>query len=248
MFDPRHPSFKARLSDGDCLGAVWLALGSAVLAEMAAREHPDAIVLDSQHGLWHRRELEAAIGLVPSRIPVLVRVEDNTMTVIGSALDAGAEGVIVPLVESAEQAAQAIASVRYPPRGRRSGGGVRPLHDFGCYLRGADALATVVMIETLAGVEQATAIAATEGVDMVFIGTGDLALSLGVGPADVAYADALAAVRRACAAADVPCGIFTNSLETAHARRHEGYRMVVIASDVDVVGRGFAAAASGFRS
>jgi 2-dehydro-3-deoxyglucarate aldolase/4-hydroxy-2-oxoheptanedioate aldolase len=209
MFDPRHPSFKARLSDGDCLGAVWLALGSAVLAEMAAREHPDAIVLDSQHGLWHRRELEAAIGLVPSRIPVLVRVEDNTMTVIGSALDAGAEGVIVPLVESAEQAAQAIASVRYPPRGRRSGGGVRPLHDFGCYLRGADALATVVMIETLAGVEQATAIAATEGVDMVFIGTGDLALSLGVGPADVAYADALAAVRRACAAADLAGGIVT---------------------------------------
>lgn len=232
---------------GGCLGVSWLALGSAAVVELAVRARPDAIVLDQQHGLWERRELEAAIGLVPSDIPVLVRVAENTAQAIGTALDAGAEGVIVPLIESAEAAAQALRSSRYPPRGNRSGGGVRPLQDFPGYLAGAHAIATILMIETRAGVEQAAPIAATEGVDMVFIGSGDLALSLGVAPDQPEYAAACAGVRRASEAAGVPCGIFTGSVDGARQRRDEGYRMVVVATDIDLVAQGFTAASDAFR-
>jgi 2-keto-3-deoxy-L-rhamnonate aldolase RhmA len=245
-FDPRHPTFKNRLDAGGCLGVAWLVLGSAAIAELAARARPDAIVLDQQHGLWERRELEAAIGLVPSDIPVLVRVAENSPLAIGTALDAGAEGVIVPLVESAQAAAQALRSSRYPPRGERSAGGVRPLQDFPGYLAGADAIATILMIETRAGLQQADAIAATEGVDMVFIGTGDLALSLGVTAALAEHAQACNAIRRASEAAGVPCGIFTGSMEGARLRRDEGYRMVVVATDIDLAAQGFAAASKGF--
>ena len=247
MFDPRHPTFKQRVAAGGCLGIYWLALGSAALAELAAAARPDAIVLDQQHGLWERRELEAAIGLVASQIPVLVRVAENSPLAIGTALDAGAEGVIVPLIETAEEAAQALRSSRYPPRGNRSGGGVRPLRNFSGYLAGADAIATILMIETRAGVAQAARIAATQGVDMLFIGSGDLALSLSAEPAEPEYTAACAAIRRAGDAAGVPCGIFTGSLAVARQRRDEGYRMVVVANDIDLVGQGFSAASDGFR-
>jgi 2-keto-3-deoxy-L-rhamnonate aldolase RhmA len=247
MFDPQRPTLKKRLAAGECLGVAWLSLGSAALAELAARARPDAIVLDQQHGLWERRELEAAIGLVPSEIPVLVRVAENSATAIGTALDAGAEGVIVPLIESAEAAAQALRFSRYPPLGTRSGGGVRPLVDFAGYAAGASSIATLLMIETRAGLAAASAIAAAEGLDMVFIGPGDLALSLEVAPTHAEHAEACSAIRRASEAVGVPCGIYTGSAEAATARRAEGFRMVVVASDLDLAVRGFAQACAGFR-
>lgn len=246
VFDPRRPTLKARLARESCLGVAWFALGSAALVEIALQSRPDAIVIDQQHGLWERREIEAAIGLAPSDVPVLVRVAENSVLAIGSALDAGAEGVIVPLIESAEAAAQAIAFCRYPPRGIRSAGGVRPLRDFAAYVEGAASIATILMIETRAGLAQAAAIAAVEGVDMVFIGAGDLALSLGVAPAAPEHAAACAVIRDASAASGVPCGIFTASAPAAVARRAEGYRMVVTATDLGVLTHGFTNAIADF--
>jgi 2-keto-3-deoxy-L-rhamnonate aldolase RhmA len=248
MFDPRRPTLKKRLSAGDCLGVAWLSLGSAAVAELAARARPDAIVLDEQHGLWERREMEAAIGLVPSDIPVLVRVAESSARAIGTALDAGAEGVIVPLIESAEAAAQALRFSRYPPLGTRSGGGVRPLVDFAGYAAGASSIATLLMIETRAGLAAASAIAAAEGLDMIFIGPGDLALSLGVAPTQTEHAAACNAIRRTSEAAGVPCGIYTGSADAAAARCAEGFRMVVIASDIDLALHGFAKASADFRA
>lgn len=248
MFDPHHPTLKARIARGDCLGAVWLSLGSAAIVELAARARPDAIVLDLQHGLWERREMEAAIGVVPSDIPVLVRVAENSAIAIGGALDAGAEGVIVPLIENAHDAELALRHSRFPPLGQRSAGGVRPLQDFAAYLAGAPSLVTMLMIETAAGLAQADAIAKTEGLDMVFIGGGDLALSLGVSPADAMHAQACEAIRSAALAVRVPCGIFTSSADAAASRRAQGYSMVVVATDGDLIARGFRAACDGFRA
>jgi 2-keto-3-deoxy-L-rhamnonate aldolase RhmA len=248
MFDPQHPTLKARLAARGCLGVAWLSLGSAAIVEIAARARPDAIVLDQQHGLWERRELEAAIGCVPSEIPVLVRVAENSAAAIGGALDAGAEGVIVPLIESAREAAQALRHSRYPPLGLRSAGGVRPLHDFAGYVAGAHAIVTILMVETAAGLAQAGAIAASQGLDMIFIGGGDLALSLGVAQDDARHAQACTAILRASEAVGVPCGIYTGSAEAAARRRAEGFAMVVVASDGDVLARGFSAACSSFRA
>ena len=95
---------------------------------------PDAIVIDAQHGLWDRKSLEDTLGIVSSAAPVLVRVAENSLAAIGQALDAGAEGVIVPLIETDHEAAAAVAASRFPPEGARSGGGVRPLGgNFGSY-------------------------------------------------------------------------------------------------------------------
>jgi 2-dehydro-3-deoxyglucarate aldolase/4-hydroxy-2-oxoheptanedioate aldolase len=249
MFDPARASLRYRIDSGRCLGVAWLALGSAALVEIAARTRPDAIVVDLQHGLFERRELEAAIGLVPPEIPVIARTAENTPFAIGMALDAGAEAVMVPLVETAKEARRAVLAAKYPPAGNRSGGGVRPLGNFVANVAGDAKIVVIVMIETAKGVANAAEIAAVAGVDMVFIGTGDLSLSIGTFPKPHHdHAAACAAVHRACRAAWTPCGIFTGTVEAARQRRDQGYRMVVTANDIDVAAGGFGAAAKGFAA
>jgi 2-keto-3-deoxy-L-rhamnonate aldolase RhmA len=235
---------RRRLAGGDALQVIWLSLGSVAVAEIAARAGPDAVVLDLQHGLWDRTTLEAAVGIATAHCPVLVRVEENSPVAIGRALDSGASGVIVPLVESAGEAAAAVSAARFPPEGSRSGGGVRPLATgFGAYLEAARETLVAVMIETAAGVDAAEAIAATPGVDMVLIGTGDLGLSYAHHPdAAERRESGCARVLAACSKAGIAAGIFTMDLASARARRAEGYRMVVLANDIETVRAGFAAA------
>src|SRR4051794_6370537 len=107
MFDPSKPTLKALLKNGKPLGFFWFSLGSVAVIESAVAAGAEAVVVDMQHGLFDRGTFEAAIGVVPPHVPCLVRVEDDSATAIGRALDAGAEGVLVPLVESGEQAARA---------------------------------------------------------------------------------------------------------------------------------------------
>jgi 2-keto-3-deoxy-L-rhamnonate aldolase RhmA len=247
MFDTTRQSFRERLRAGPSVGMMWLTMGSLPMVEMAARAGADAIGLDAQHGLWDRLGIEHAIGAAAGAIPVLVRVAQNGAVPIGQALDAGAEGVIVPLVETAAQAAHAVACAHFPPRGIRSGGGVRPLtYGFAAYCAAANDRVTVgVMIETAAGVAEAEAIARTTGVDFVFIGTGDLALSLGCFPVpDARHEDACRRILAACRAAQVPCGIYTATVEAARARRDQGFALVTLATDTDMVAHGFKEAVS----
>jgi 2-keto-3-deoxy-L-rhamnonate aldolase RhmA len=247
VFDIANPTLKTRLTAGEPLGVFWFALGSVAVLEAALAAGAEAVVIDMQHGLFDRTTLEAAIGAVPARVPCLVRLEDDTPTAISRALDAGAEGIIVPLVESAEQARKAAAACHYPPKGHRSAGGVRPLRDFAAYLTGAaDAVTVGVMIETAKGVAQAEAIAAAENVDFVFIGTGDLALSLGTAPGSDAHEGACRAILEACRKAGRPCGIFTFGGEAA-ARIAEDYRMVVVTNDISAVNGAFADAGAAYR-
>jgi 2-dehydro-3-deoxyglucarate aldolase/4-hydroxy-2-oxoheptanedioate aldolase len=246
MFDPASTVWAGHMASGRCLGVAWLALGSAAVAEMTARAAPDAVVLDLQHGLFDRLSVEAAVAAC-APVPVLARVAENAPVAISSALDAGASGVIVPLVETAEEAARAVALSHYPPAGRRSGGGIRPLADFGAYRHGiAAGTSVIVMVETRAGYENAAAIAAVPGVDMVFIGTGDLSLSLGLAPRSQALEDACTAIRDACAKAGTRCGIFTASPAEAVARRAQGYDLVVSMTDTGLLAEGLAAAARDF--
>jgi 2-dehydro-3-deoxyglucarate aldolase/4-hydroxy-2-oxoheptanedioate aldolase len=235
--------FMSLLSAGRGTGVVWTALGSVAVAEIAARSGADALVIDLQHGLWDRSGLEAAVGLSRPHCPVLVRVEENRPAAIGRALDTGADGVIVPLVDSAAEAAQAVAAARFPPEGTRSGGGVRPLVEgFGAYVERARRTVVCVMIETVAGVEAAEAIAATAGVDLLLVGTGDLLLSCG---GDAARReDCARRVLAAARAAGIPAGVFTADARAAGERRSEGWSMTVVANDIDLVRGGLAAALS----
>jgi 2-keto-3-deoxy-L-rhamnonate aldolase RhmA len=248
VFNLKNPTLKKRLTDGPALGAFWFALGNVAIVEAALHAGAEAVVIDMQHGLFDRASLEAAVGIVPASVPCLVRVEDDTPTAIGRALDAGAEGIIAPLVETAEQARSVAEACRYPPRGCRSGGGVRPLRDFAGYLRAADeAIAVGVMIETRAGLENAAAIAAVEDVDFVFIGTGDLGLSLESAPGSDTHEKACRAILAACRKAGTPCGIFTFGGKSAAERIAEGYAMAIVANDISAVGEYFAGATAAFR-
>lgn len=234
----------ARLRAGEAISCLWLSLGSAALAEIAAEQAPDAIVLDLQHGQWGSAMTHAALAVVAaSGVTPLARVADKQALSIGQALDAGAAGVIVPLVDTAEEAAAVVAAVHYPPHGVRSGGGMRPLRDFPAYLAASRTEALVaVMIETRAGLDNTAAIARTPGLDMLFIGPGDLGLALaGDGPP---LETAIAAILAAAREAGVPCGIFTSSATEARERIAQGFRFVIAADDINLARAGFAAALS----
>ena len=227
----------------------WFCMGSVPLLEIGAARGFDAAVIDLQHGLWDRTSTHLAVSALGG-VPMIARVAANTAAAIGEALDSGAAGVLVPLVETAEQARDAVAAANFPPGGIRSGGGVRPLaQGFAAYVdRNARPLVGI-MIETTRGVAEAAAIAATPGIDLVLIGTGDLALSIGCFPVlDDRQEQACRAVRAACLAADVPCGIFTTTAEAARHRLDEGFAATVAANDIAVVVQGFTAASAAART
>jgi 2-keto-3-deoxy-L-rhamnonate aldolase RhmA len=238
----------ARLSAGGAVSCHWMALGSVAAAEVMAEARPDAIMFDTQHGLWDKQNLYNAFAAIRGKSEPVVRIANDSETAIGEAYDLGATGVIVPLVETAAQAKAIVQAAKYPPLGRRSAGGVRPMLDFKPYAAAANrSLLLGVMIETLAGLKNAAAIAAVPGVDLVFIGTGDLALSLGAFPdAGGRHEDACRDILAACRAAWTPCGIFTTSAEAASKRRAQGYRLVVVADDITMIADGFKAATTAF--
>ncbi|NML97717.1 aldolase [Paraburkholderia sp. RP-4-7] len=235
-------SLKGALRSKQPLDLIWLALGSVPMAEFAAFAKPGALVLDLQHGLWERGTLEAAIGVAGARLPVIARCAENSQHAIAQALDAGAASVLVPLIETAEDARRAVSAGRYPPFGNRSAGGVRPL------LAGVDAMLAAdrdvvvgMLIETAHGVENVEAIAAVPGVDYLFIGTGDLSLSRGTGDAEQIGRDC-ERILRAARAHDLPCGIFTGDANAARQAFANGYQMAVCANDIDLVKQGFLSA------
>lgn len=214
------------------MGCHWLSLGAPVLAEMAADAGAQTIVIDMQHGRWDREGLENAIAAIRGRAPPLVRTADASDFAIGQALDAGAHGVIVPMVNSAAEAAQVVAAAHYPPLGRRSGGGVRPMTGFRAYRESMDRhMVAAVMIETLGALEAVEAIAATERLGMVFVGPHDLSLALGAAPDSAEFEAALQRVLAACKNAGTRAGIYTATPAQASARAAQGFRFVVAASD-----------------
>ena len=241
----RDPTDLRMLLAGPGLSLAWFTMGSVPLLEIGARQGFDAAVIDLQHGLWDRMATHLAVSALAD-LPVIVRTASVAAAAIGEALDSGARGVLVPLVETAEQARDAVAAATFPTRGVRSGGGVRPLSQgFAAYVADHASPLVGVMIETVRGVANAAEIVATPGIDLVFLGTGDLALSIGCFPEfDERHEQACRSVQSACRSAGVHCGIFTGTAEAARERREQGFAATVAANDVDIVRRGFATAAS----
>jgi 4-hydroxy-2-oxoheptanedioate aldolase len=232
--------FAARARSHQPVVGYWMTLDSPLLAERLAGVGYDYVVLDAQHGELDGRAQTAALIAVDAAAGAscLVRVEANSATPIGRALDSGAAGVIVPLVDSADDAAAAVAATRYPPAGTRSFGPLRS--DLRIGPAPAEANATVLvlaMIETAAGLAAVEEIAATPGLDGVYIGPSDLSLGVGAAyPGDPAVADDLAAavarVLTACDAHGIIAGIHTPSGEVAAQRLAEGFTLVTVAHDV----------------
>lgn len=224
---------KEKLAAGGCIGCHWATLGSPSVAELLAESAPDCIVFDLQHGLWDRVSLEHAIGLVRHKTIPAVRSADSSDHAIGMVLDAGARALIVPMVDTADQARAVVRAAKYPPMGGRSGGGTRPMLDYKSYMPHANHdIIVAVMIETATAVANAAEIAAVPGIDMLFIGPFDLAMSIGTfpdfGPKHEAAVQAVLAVTKA---AGKSCGIFTPYASFAADRRSQGFQWVVLAYD-----------------
>ena len=197
-------SLRETLEAGGPAIGLWASIPSALTAEAAALAGADYVVADQQHGALDPGTLMAMLQAIAGGGSVgLVRVARNEPFPIGQALDLGAAGVIVPMVESGEEAARAVAACRYAPDGVRS---------FGALRAGAgDRPLCLVMIETRAGLEAAEEIAATPGLDGIYAGPSDLALSLGLQPTirleHPPVLEALETVRAACAAAGIVAGV-----------------------------------------
>jgi 4-hydroxy-2-oxoheptanedioate aldolase len=227
--------FAGRLRARDPLLGYWSALDAPVATERIARLGYDYVCLDGQHGYFgYPGMLGALLAISSAGGTGLVRVEANDITPIGRALDAGAGGVIVPLVDSPRDAAAAVASVRYPPDGNRSFAANRS------GLRPAEANArnvAIAMIETPGALSELDAICATPGLDGVYVGPSDLSLAVGGAfPMDPAVSDkfeaALEQVRTAAATAGIAAGIHTPNGATAKRRLAEGFTFASIASDL----------------
>lgn len=245
-------SLRARWgAGGETLGA-WLTLPSTAAAEIVARAGFDYVCVDLQHG---HADISGLVPLVQAvelagGVPI-ARVPWNEPGVIGRALDAGCHGVIVPMVDTVDQAAAVVAACHYPPRGRRSWGPMLIDGRHGRYREWADRTVTVIpMIETATALENLDGICALDGVDAVYVGPSDLAISLGLGPSGndgrAVFDDALGAVVDACGRHGVVPGIHSDAA-TAPRRRAQGFRMITVAADIGVLGTAMSVALSGAR-
>lgn len=230
------PSLRDRWTASPALGA-WMFLREPLTAEAAARAGYDYVVVDLQHGIASEPEALAMIqgAEAGGSIPV-VRVATNAEVTIGRALDLGALGVIVPMVNSAESARAAVSACRYPPVGTRSYGPVAAMARYSdVYADHAnDAIVCMVMIETATALAQLDEILSVPGVDGVYVGPVDLSLSLGLPPLpfhdDPRFHAAIDAILRACATHGVVPGIHA-SAELAPRWREKGFRVITVGYD-----------------
>lgn len=175
---------KTRLKAGEQLLGAWTMSASADNAEVMALSGLDFVLMDHEHGQATMPDAIAQLRAIQgTKCAGLVRAPWNDMVFIKRILDAGIHGIMVPQVNTPEEARAAVAACRYPPLGiRGAAGGTRAASyglDMGYYERAADELIIIVQIETPQAVENAAAIAAVDGVDVVFVGPRDLSATIG---------------------------------------------------------------------
>ncbi len=228
----------------------WLTVPDAHMAEtVAASGVAEAVTLDLQHGLFdHASAVHAIRAVAAHGAAPLVRLPGVDAALAGYVLDAGAAGVIAPMVETVAEAEALVAACRYPPRGRRSHGPTRAA------LRpGADAFAAagqavvLAMVETREGLVRCEDLAGVDGLDGLFVGPGDLGLSLGLGAGqdreEPELRDAIARVLAACRGAGKRAGIHAGSAAYAARMAVSGFDLVTVWVDAAAIGSTLAAAA-----
>jgi 4-hydroxy-2-oxoheptanedioate aldolase len=249
---------RAKWDAGQPAFGMWAGIPSSLTAELAATAGYDYVCVDLQHGgsdeatMISMFQATQAGGAAP-----LARLAWNEPWLIMRALDLGAVGVILPLIDNAAEARRAVEACRYPPHGRRSFGPVRAEMVIGS--ASLDDLATealcFAMIETREGLDNLDEIAATPGLDGLYIGPSDLSIALGLSPRPVAgdlgedrkpLADAIDRVRAACAANGLIAGMHCGSGAAAEEYARGGFRLITVGLDTSffksTIGRELSAA------
>lgn len=227
----------------------WVSTANAVTTEVMARANFDYLCIDNQHGLIGYQDTAGLlqVAALGTSVP-LVRVFSNDAAQIGRVLDAGAHGVIVPMVNSAAEALAAVSACRYAPDGTRSFGpnGIS-MREPGYYAGANQSALCIPMIETAEAIAALDEILSVSGVDAIYVGPADLSISLGLPPGnnddDQRFTDALATIVAACGRHGVAAGI--HATPNLVARRTEmGFQMITSVSDLSALRAGIAAAQS----
>jgi 4-hydroxy-2-oxoheptanedioate aldolase len=224
------PSFRSRLVAREPLYGAWSVISSPLSVRLLAAASLDYVVIDLQHGEATEADLPGLTSAIRlAGAAPIARVRHPHTADIGRALDLGCEGVIVPNVDSADQARQVAGAVRYPPAGYRSMGGVLAAGEPFC----------LVMAESAAAVAELYATLAVDGVDGLYVGPGDLSLSLGceLDPDDPVLDRALQRIWEACAAAGKPVGVHATEGVTARRYRDAGCTLITTAIDATAITR-----------
>lgn len=233
---------KRALKAGKPSVGTWLSLASITAARFMARAGFDWLTLDIEHSLvgW-----ETATHIIASvsdaGCTALVRVPANHHDHIKRALDNGAHGIVVPMVNSRQEALAAVAAAKYPPVGNRSvGGSVHSLnfdthaHDY--FEHANDEILVVLQCEHITAVNEADAIFSVPGIDAIFVGPNDLAASMrspdGKPPTAEATAQAMKKILNACKKHKVAAGVHCGSAEEAKFRIEEGWQFLAIGSEL----------------
>ncbi len=247
MIEPLKQRWKR---DETTLGA-WCMIPSSLTAEILAKGGFDWALVDMQHGcMGYETAVEMIRAIDLAGITPIVRVPWNEPGIIGRMLDAGAMGIVAPMVNSVEEARRLVESCLYPPAGRRSLGPVRVgARDGLGYVAGANArVAVIPMIETAEALAAVEDIAAVPGVDALFVGPFDLSFSLGLPPGDndgkPAFDAAISRINAAARARGIATAVLTNPTLAA-LRAAQGFRMMSVVTDAALLG---AAAQAGLAS
>lgn len=230
---------KRDLAAGKCCVGMTLTIASPVVAELLAHVGLDWLWLEMEHtSLGEGAVLSMLQATNGADVSPVVRVAWNDKTLIKRVLDTGPDGVIVPLVNTREQAEYAVRAMKYPPWGER-GAGLSRAQCYGIemesYLRTAnDEVMTTLMIEHVEAVRNIDEILGVKGIDSVMVGALDLSGSMGL-LGQTGHPDVEGAVQKVLAAskkAGVPCGIITVDAETANRRMEQGFRQLIVGIDV----------------
>jgi len=238
-------TLRRRLASGSPALGVWVTLESPSITEIAAALGLDWVVIDAEHGHLDWKEiLEHLRALSRSTTVGLVRIATLDAGIVKRALDLGADGVVVPWIESAADVREAVSLATYPPEGRRGIGGERAT-GWGQALaehaaEANDHVLVVPIIETATGVAAAEEIVGADGVELVFFGPADLSASYGHrgawegGPT----AERILAVKDRARAAGKHCGIMARDADDLRRRIEQGFGMIGMASDVGLLAGG----------
>ena len=258
MTPPAWPGaqLRRRILAGETLLGAWASLASPGSAELLGRAGLDWVVVDLEHGNTTESELLAHLTAIEASGSVaLVRPPSGERLRIGRALDLGAAGIVVPRLDTAEQVREAVTFLRYPPAGQRGvalltrGARLGTVNHAGVAALNDD-IVGIVQIESPSAVAEAEAIAATDGVDVLFVGPADLSHSLGVPGqfADARYQDALQRVVAACRAHGKSPGILLYDHASFRPHLDLGFTFVGIGADISFVNDGVKAALAAARA
>lgn len=236
---------RKKLREGGLISGPSLYFPAPEIAEEAAQHGFDFVWLDWQHGAWTESSLNAALAsFVHVDTVPLVRTLGPDPAWISRMLDIGALGVIIPMVETAEQCEAIVRAAKFPPRGNRSATGLRTAyhanHDYFDYtIHANNEILIIVMVETVRGVGRVREMMSVPDIDCVLVGPYDLSLSLGVPMGDPREETLVQEVLAASKETGVAAGYVTDSPGEAEKRAGQGFRMVCPGHDISVLPQAF---------